>query len=70
LGIGGSEDRLNFECDTQRVGGMGNSALVSYEIRRILYRYPWSGTAEVELSGDDKEIAEAFARQVVPELAE
>jgi hypothetical protein len=41
----------------------------SYEIRRILYRYSWSGSAELELVGEDRRVAESFARRVVPELA-
>jgi hypothetical protein len=70
LGTGGPDDRLIVECDTERVGGMGNSALVTYSIRRILYRYTWSGSGEVELIDEDSDTAEAFARQVVSELVE
>ena len=67
LGTGGPDDRLLVECDgytDARAEGRG------HEIRRILYRYSWSGSAEVELVGEDREVAERFARQVVPELVE
>jgi hypothetical protein len=43
---------------------------VTYSIRRILYRYTWSGSGEVELIDEDSDTAEAFARQVVSELVE
>lgn len=67
LGTGGPDDRLILECDHD---GMGTHLSDGYEIRRVLYRYSWSGSAEVELTGEDREIAEAFARRVVPELVE
>ena len=62
LGIGGPDRRLLIECD--------QSYDAPLEIRRVLYRYSWSGSAAVELTGKDRENAEAFARQVVPELIE
>ncbi len=68
LGTGGPDDRLLVECDTAQDWTPEGS--VSFEIRRVLYRYSWSGSAEVELSGEDRETAEAFARRVVPELVE
>ncbi len=67
LGTGGPDDRLIFECHHD---GLGAHLSEGYEIERVLYRYSWTGTAEVELEGEDREIAEAFAREVVPELAE
>jgi hypothetical protein len=74
LGIGGPDRRIVVECDAvdSRVLERGENVLqsVGYEIRRVLYRYSWSGSAELELSGTDRETAEAFARQVVPELVE
>lgn len=73
LGTGGPDDRLLIECDTSdRISGTFPHEVIGtdYEIRRVLYRYSWSGSAEVELVGEDKEVAEVFARRVVPELAE
>jgi hypothetical protein len=67
LGTGGPDDRILVECDGGRetyLGGQG------YEIRRILYRYSWDGSAERELSGEDYDLAEHLARRVVPELVE
>lgn len=73
FGTGGPDDRLIFECDESP-----DSTLIdgryrpsgSPEIRRVLYRYSWTGSAEIVLTGEDREIAEEFARRVVPELAE
>jgi hypothetical protein len=65
LGTGGPDDRLVFECE--RWPGTEGSR-DSYDIRRVLYRYSWEGSGEVELYGEDREAAEAFARRVVPEL--
>jgi hypothetical protein len=62
LGTGGPDRRLVVECEHNAVQG--------HHIRRIVYRYSWSGSAEVELLGDDRETAEEFARRVVPELSE
>jgi hypothetical protein len=59
LGTGGPDDRLVIECSED-----------PYEIERIFYRYSWSGSAERQLSGDDYDTAERFARSVVPELTE
>lgn len=79
LGIGGPDDRLLIECDQadclcegDHCGGHDyyGKPGVSYEISRMLYRYSWEGSAEIELQGDDKEVAEEFARRVVPELVE
>lgn len=55
LGTGSPDDRLIVEVDQG-------------EIRRILYRYSWSGSAERVLSGEDYETAKWFARLVVPGL--
>jgi hypothetical protein len=65
LGTGGPDRRLVIECDADSDAGRS-----SYEIRRVLYRYSWSGSAEIALSGDDRKVAEDFARRVVSELAE
>lgn len=73
LGIGGPDDRLLVECDTdlgKYTGEPRRQFADAYEIRRILYRYSWEGSAEVVLTGEDKATAEAFARRVVPELVE
>jgi hypothetical protein len=74
LGTGGPDSRLIVECDVDesRVVERGDLVLKAegYEIRRVLFRYSWEGSGEVELYGDDKAVAEAFARRVVPELVE
>jgi hypothetical protein len=70
LGTGGPDDRLLVECDGGREESEIGAAPSGYEIRRILYRYSWSGSAERMLSGADYDVAKCFARQVVPELAE
>lgn len=62
LGTGGPDDRLIFECSGDVEEG--------FEIDRVLYRYSWTGSAERVLSGEDREVAEEFARRTVPELAE
>lgn len=62
LGTGGPDDRLLFECSGDREEG--------FEIERVIYRYSWTGSAERVLSGEDRRVAEEFARRVVPELAE
>lgn len=73
LGTGGPDDRLLIECNVANCSGEsfrpGSGETPSYEIRRVLYRYSWSNSAEVELVGKDKEVAERFAQHVVPELA-
>lgn len=71
LGTGGPDRRLCFECDTyiESIDEDGRHPR-SYEIRRVLYRYAWDGSAGIELVGADRQVAEAFARRVVPELAE
>jgi hypothetical protein len=76
LGTGGPDDRLLIECGAvghHTVFGAGHtveSKKPVYEIRRVLYRYSWMGSAEVELVGEDRETAEELARHVVPELVE
>jgi hypothetical protein len=73
LGVGGPHDRLLFECDPYdplEVGRLGQPCEVAYEIRRVVYRYSWPGSAERELTGKDREVAIQFARRVVPDLAE
>lgn len=65
LGTGGPDDRLLVECD--RYGQEGEW---SYEVRRVLYRYSWTGSAERELTGYERAIALELARRVVPELVE
>lgn len=64
--------RLCLECDVdlldpsepRRFPGRGG-----YTVRRASYRYSWSGSSEVELSGAARQVAERFAARVVPELA-
>lgn len=68
LDIGGPDELLLIECDL--APDRESHPRDRYEIRRVLYRYSWEGSAEVELAGEDRETAEAFARRVVPELAE
>jgi hypothetical protein len=71
LGTGGPDDRLLIECDRVVAGeSVGGPDLFEYEMRRALYRYSWTGSGEVVLSGDDRDAAMDFARRVVPELAE
>lgn len=73
IGTGGPDDRLIVECDLtteSHIDGDVYTPEGSYEIRRVLYRYSWTGSAERVLDGDDLATAEAFARRVVPELAE
>ena len=69
LGIGGPDRRLCFECDRVEMNSVSEVPFV-YEIRRVFYRYSWDGSAEIDLSGPDRETAEALARRVVPELVE
>lgn len=68
LGTGGPDTRLCFEAT--RVSLDEELDLPNYEIQRVFYRYSWSGSAEFELTGEDKETAEEYARRVVPELVE
>jgi len=71
LGTGGPDDRLVFECSLIRGSRLDTSgAAGAVTIRRVLYRYTWAGSAEVELTGEDRRIAEEYGRRVVPELAE
>lgn len=70
LGTGGPDDRLLIECSPIPFDGEGFGGIKGWEIDRVLYRYSWSGSAEIELYGEDRAVAERFARQVVPELVE
>lgn len=70
LGTGGPDDRLLIECETIENRCRDERDHADYEIRRILYRYSWSGSGERVLSGEDYDVAERFARRVVPELVE
>lgn len=77
LGTGGPDDRLVFECDQVERENTGSGSLSVteyrppvYEIRRVLYRYSWTGSAERVLGDQDREAAEELARRVVPELVE
>lgn len=72
IGTGGPDDRLLIECNVipPDPGGVHGHYGPRYEISRVLYRYSWEGSAEIVLTGDDRETAEAFARRVVPELVE
>lgn len=73
LGCGGPDRRLCFECDgsPSRVQPDPHTPPpIEYDIRRVLYRYSWDRSAEVELVGEDREVAKAFGRRVVPELVE
>lgn len=68
LSMGGPDDRIVVECERWEPSDrMPNG---SYEICGVYYRYTWSESAEVELTDKDREVAEEFARRVVPELAE
>ncbi len=57
LGTGGPDDRLLIECETVENPMRDERDHADYEIRRILYRYSWSGSAERVLSGEDYEVA-------------
>lgn len=72
LGTGGPDSRILIECDMSTADYEGDPMATStvYEIRRVLYRYSWSGSGEIELSGGDRLAAEMLARRVVPELVE
>lgn len=70
LGTGGPDDRLIFECSYEINPTLDDTAHRDYEIRRVLYRYSWTGSAERVLTGEDRETAEELARRVVPELVE
>lgn len=78
LGVGGPDRRLCLECATESEytgtdefyeDGHRMIVSVGHQIRRVTYRYSWDDSAEVELTGSDRKVAEAFARRVVPELA-
>lgn len=71
LGTGGPDRRLCFECDVSMLEASEFGRFPDPEgftIRRVYYRYAWADSAEVELRGEEREVAEAFARRVVPEL--
>lgn len=75
LGVGGPDSRILIECDVEQHGSpatvpSGYERELSYEIRRVCYRYSWSGTADYEFSGEARAAVEAFARRVVPQLSE
>lgn len=74
FGTGGPDDRLLIECDSvSNASGLGYGERVTYEIRRILYRFSWAGkSADVVIpsGSEDYSTAERYALQVVPELAE
>jgi hypothetical protein len=72
LGVGGPDRRLCFECvwipPQSRPQDPVAITRDRYEVRRVFYRFSSSGSADVELNGTDREIAQAFGRRVVPEL--
>jgi hypothetical protein len=70
LGGGGSARRLRFECgvDLLDPGEFGRFPDADGFTTRRVFFHPWVGSAEVELHGEDRRVAEAFARRVVPEL--
>lgn len=73
LGADGPDRRLCFECSATTESTIDPVSGVyvpegSYEIRRVFYVHAREGSAEVELSGEDRQAAEAFGRRVVPEL--
>lgn len=77
IGTGGPDDRFLIECTeiSEESTGSGSLSVTAYEparyeIDRVLYRYSWTGSAERILSGDDRETVEAYARRVVPALAD
>lgn len=73
LGCGGPDRRLCFEChgSPSRVQPDPHTPPpIEYDIRRVLFSYSWDGSAEIELIGEDREVAEEFGRRVVPELGE
>jgi hypothetical protein len=66
------DHRFRIECDVDLVEDGEFDHLPAdadgYKVRRVLYLDPRSSLAEVELTGEDREVAEAFARLAVPEL--
>jgi hypothetical protein len=70
IGTGGPDDRLIVECDVELLEPSEFGRFGDLDVSRILYRYSWDGSAERVLGGEDREVAEAFARRVVPELAD
>lgn len=67
LSTGGPGDWLEVECDYG--GDRSEPHDGSYSIEGITYHFnDWFDHAERTLDGDDLATAEAFARQVVPEL--
>jgi hypothetical protein len=69
---GGPDRRLCLECDVELLepGEFGRFPDAGgFTLRRVFYRRAWPASAEVELAGEDREIAERLAARVVPELA-
>lgn len=65
LGTGGPDSRLLFECDAiEGIHGF------DYELRRVLFRYSWDGSREVELTGGERDVAIEAGRRWVPELCD
>jgi hypothetical protein len=70
----GVDRRLCFECSATTESTIDPASGVyvpegSHEIRRVFYVCPGEGSEEVELTGEDREVVEAFGRRVVAELA-
>lgn len=70
----GTNRRLCFECSATTESTIDPASGVyvpegSHEIRRVYYTCPWEGSAALELTGEDREVAETFGRRVVSELA-
>lgn len=73
LANGGPDGRLGIECEVEllKAGEFGRFPDADgFSVRRVSYRCSPSGSAEIELTGEERRIAEAFARRVVPELGE
>jgi hypothetical protein len=71
LGVGGPDVRIVLECSAEEANWQPSPRErppLGYETRRVLFRYSWSESAEVVLSGPQRETAEALARRVIPEL--
>jgi hypothetical protein len=72
LGTGGPDRRICLECEVELLDASEYGRFPDAEgftVRRACYRYSWSGSAEVDLSGADRQVAEEFARRAIPELA-
>lgn len=75
LSTGGPADWLEVTCTGHEIRRNAytddTTAWTEWEVERISYHFAdWFDHAAVELEGADFETAEAFARSVVPELAE